>query len=294
MFRPSVWIAVLVLIVSGFLMMTPGGADLSELRSGWNADPIWYDGLCEIATYKATRVIYGQPRDYTARVFTNKEQYSPKTTTKVSGASGIEVFKHHRRDGVPTENYTYYFSTMAYLDAGSLGPVKLEMASQEDCGATFKSLVVEGGRMRYLQSSYFPGEGIREGDERIDRGVTVFFDGLTLSLRSFPFGSGKVLTLEVVPPQIDTHLTQVTPVRATVRDTGKEVVSLPIGDIEAHHLVVELDRAIGGSKRFDYWFAAEGAYVEGEAGLHLLVKHAGPWGQTLELEGIERRAYWLR
>ncbi|WP_428387849.1 hypothetical protein [Mucisphaera sp.] len=285
-------LAAFVAVVLSLVLWSPTRADLDELSTGWRVDAVWYDGLAEIAKYEASRAIYGQPRSYTARIFTNKERYSSATTTKAGGSEGREVFKHHRRDDVPTPNYLYHFSTMAYVDTRSLEPVKLEMSSQEDCGATFKQYVVDGRRMRFLQSSYFPGEGLRQDSERIDDDETVFFDSLTLVLRSFPFGSGEEIRLEAIPPQMDTRLTPAEPLEVVVREAGTEVLALPVGEVLAHRLEVTLAEAVGGSRTYDYWFAAEGTYVADGVGLHVLVKHRGPWGLSLDLKGLERGSYW--
>ncbi|QDU72922.1 hypothetical protein [Mucisphaera calidilacus] len=283
------WTAMAALVL--LVLASPGFGQLSELNRAWADDPIWHDGLCEIATYEAERVIYGQPRTYTARLFTNKERYDAKSTTKAS-SGGVEVFKHHRRDDVPTRNYTYHFSTMAYVDTRTLGPVKLEMGSQEDCGATFKQFVLDRGTLRTMQSSYFPGEGLREGRHSLDDERAAFVDALTLTLRGFPFGGGRSLVLRALPPQIDTHLTPDDPMRVMVRELDIDELDLPIGRVRAHHLVVEMEESVGGSRRLEYWFAERLEGAGDEAGRHVLVQHAGPWGVRMRLASIERRAYW--
>lgn len=273
----------------GFTLV-PGRAELEDLRRGWSDDPVWYDGLCEIATYEAERVIYGEARPYVSRIFTNKERYDRRATTKASGGDGLEVFKHHRRDDVPTENYTYHYSTMAYVDTRTLGPVKLEMGSQEDCGASFKRLVVKGRRVKHLQSSYFPDEGLVDGVETIQTDRAVFVDALTLVLRGFPFGEGAVLRLDALPSVMETHLTEVESEPMVVREVGVEVLDLPIGAVEAYHLEAEM--TVRDGEVYHFWFATEGGGGADDVGRHVLVQHRGPWGSVLRLASVERRAYW--
>ena len=145
-----------------------------------------FDGKAECATYEATRTIYDKPRAYTARIYINKEHASPETFTKSSDGTGRAVFKLHVRDDIPTENYTYHYSTMCYVGQDDLKSLKLDMGSQEDCGATFKQYINHAGTLRWRQQSYFPNEGER-ADELKPEPNFAFQDALPLILRGYPF-----------------------------------------------------------------------------------------------------------
>ncbi len=251
----------------------------------WRDDPVWHDGKAECAVYDATRTIYGTQRGYTARIFTNKEVASPQTFTKSADGTGRAVFKHHVREDIPTKNYTYHFSTMAYVGTDDLKSLKLDMGSQEDCGATFKQYVNHADTLRWRQQSYFPDEGERSGELEPGKHFA-FQDALTLILRGYPFDDPpKTLELQMLRDQTDTHLTppdELATGVAIVQYRGEETLDLPIGEVRAHHLVLW----VAPDWDEHYWFAAD------ETMLHVMVQHEGRWGVTYRLKGLERRAYW--
>lgn len=255
---------------------------LAALTDAWRTDPVWYDGQAEIAIYDATRNVYGQPRAYTATFMTNKERMSPQTMTKSASDEGVEVFKFHQREDIPTDAYTYHYSTMCYLGTGDdLPAMKLDMGSQEDCGATMKRMVRVGDHLRWNQYSYFPGEGVREVAVAA-AGDIVLADALPLVLRGYPFDDPRTLTLRIIPDQTTNKWSPVEPTPATVSYTGRETLDLPIGPTPAHHVRVT-GKAIG---TLDYWFAADPATQ------HAMVAFEGPGGQTYRLRRLQRDAYW--
>jgi hypothetical protein len=250
----------------------------------WRADPVWYDGLAEKCTYRATRTVYGVERTYTARAYTDKERADPKSTVKTEGEDWVLVFKHHWSEVVPTEHYDYRFSTMSYARADDLAPFKLTASTQDDCGSSFKEAWRDGGRLRWFESVYFPGGGRREGSIEL-RKDTVLFDALTLTLRDYPFDAPRELARRVVPSQKDVHRVSFEPEERTVRYAGTSVESVPIGEIPCHRLeLVKPDGVV--EARFS--FAAEGS----APWLHVLVRYDGPQGITYRLESMERTAYW--
>jgi hypothetical protein len=251
---------------------------------GWSTDRAWYDGLAETCTYEATRTIYGLERRYEAVAHTNKENVDPATTCKSATSEGLEVFKHHWSERVPTENYDYDFSTMSYTLAADLSAWKLTAATQEDCGASFKEVWRDGARLCWAESVYFPGCGRKEG--RIV-GDAVFFDALTLRLRGYDFEGRRDLELAVVPMQKDTHSVPFEPEKRVVRFAGTSEQDLPVGKVRAHELqLVKPDGAVEAR----YWFAADAS----APWLHALVRYEGPQGVTYRLKRHERKAYWKR
>jgi hypothetical protein len=250
----------------------------------WRTDPVWHDGLAETCVYDATRTIYGIERRYLATAYTNQELADPQSTVKTDGREGVEVFKHHWSERVPTERYDYDFSTMSYTRASDLAAWKLSAATQEDCGASFKEVWRDGSKLRWADSVYFPGAGRREGT--LDADVT-FFDALTFSLRGYDFEARKDRELFVLPMQKDTHAVSFEPERRTVRFVATSELDLPVGRVRAHELALAKP---DGTVEARYWFAADG----GAPWLHALVRFEGPQGITYRLRSHERLAYWKR
>jgi hypothetical protein len=281
----------LLIVSTAFLLFsTVAGADpgvdpFAGFTRGWRDSPVWYDGQAECAEYDATRTIYGKERRYTARIFTNKEKASAETFTKSGDDTGRSVFKHHIREDIPTEKYTYHYSTMTYVGTDDLKSLKLDMGSQEDCGATYKQYVNHAGVLRWNQHSYFPDEGERSGEVVPDKRFA-FQDALTLILRGYPFDDPpKTLELQMLRDQTDTHLTlpeELSGGVSVVRYVGEETLALPIGEVEAHHLVLRL----APDWEEHYWFASD------PGKLHVLVQYRGSRGVEYKLRKLDRCAYW--
>ena len=273
-----------VLVALACAAAQQGGADpFAEFTRDWRDDRVWYDGKAEHAVYAASRDIYGQQRTYEASIYTNKEHADPETKTKSSGGSGREVFKHHVRDDIPTENYTYHYSTMCYVGTSDLKSLKIDMGSQEDCGSTFKQFVNHAGTLTWTQFSYFPDEGHRQGTYEPSAKL-VYQDALPVVLRGYPFDTPREIAVELVVDQTTTHLSRAEPMDATIEYRGRATLSLPIGEIEAHH--VRVTRADGVAH--DYWFDA------GDERQHVMVQYTGPGGQSYRLKSWRRWAYWER
>lgn len=265
---------------------SPDGAVPWALREeGWRTDAAWYDGQAEKCVYEASRRIYGVARTYLATAYTNKQQMDPRTSVKATG-EGVEVFKHHWSERAPTESYDYDFSTAVFVRTADLSPFKLTVATQEDCGASFKQVWDQDGELRYLESVYFPGAGMSEGE--CDRGSHLT-DALPLVLRDFPFDSamGTRKAFELVPSQKDTHAVPFESEPCTVKLAGRETLSLPVGDVDAFRLELSMR---DGSVRATYWFAADGT----APWLHALLQYEDVHGTHYRLRSIERTAYWER
>jgi hypothetical protein len=283
--KPLIACMALVLLSSSAAAEEQIADPFAGFTRAWRDSPVWHDGQAECATYEATRTIYGKQRQYTARIFTNKEVASPETFTKSADATGRSVFKHHIREDIPTESYTYHYSTMTYVGTDDLKSLKLDMGSQEDCGATFKQYVNHAGTLRWNQHSYFPNEGERSG-EITPQPSFAFQDALTLILRGYPFNDPpKTLELQMLRDQTNTHLTlpdELSAGVAIVQDRGEQTLMLPIGELDAHHLVLWL----APDWEEHYWFATDPEM------LHVLVQYQGAHGITYRLKQLERRAYW--
>lgn len=248
-------------------------------------DPIhWRDGKAEKCVYSASREIYGIARQHRAIAYTNVERYDARTTTKSENDSGREVFKHHWSETIPTENYDYRFSTMSYVDAASMAAVKLTVGTQEDCGASFKQVWLEGDDFAYWDSVYFPGAGVRSGTLGAADSLH-FFDALTLLLRDYDFENRPELRLDLVPSQKTTRQAPFERSVASVRYVASERVELPFGVVDTHRLRVEV-----GEKWCEYWFAADAKAPR----LRVLVRLEDSDGVRCELVEQTRTAYWER
>lgn len=254
-------------------------------HGSWVRDPAWYDGLAEKCVYEATRTIYGKERRYLATAYTNRERVDRNTTCKTDDPKGLDVFKHHWSEIVPTEKYDYRLSTMSYHEVDFARPYKLTVSTQEDCGASFKECWRSDGYFYWCDSAYFPGAGRREG--RLGRSSWFdFSDALPLALRFLPGGVAKQdLELTLVPPQKDTHQVSWDLVPRRVRTVGRSTQELPIGRVDADGFEV-LDEHGAVLERF--WFASD----ETAPMLRAMVRYEGPNGVTYRLKSIERTAYW--
>ncbi|MCZ6837248.1 MAG: hypothetical protein O7G85_15845 [Planctomycetota bacterium] len=266
--------------------------DVEESRPSaldWKTDPAWHQGKAEWALYDATRPVYGQPRAYEATIFTNKQRMDPETTTKASDwqdPRSIEVFKHNVSELIPTPNYVYRFLTTAFVRTDTLELFKLTASTQEDCGSTFKQFTQNQGTINEQSFSYFANEGERHVSFQAPDHLA-FHDTLSLTLRDYPFQASikPELELQLVPDQTSTHQTGATPAPARVRYVSLESISLPYGDLEAHHLVVEHETD-GKSSQSEYWFASDPGMR------HVMVKYEGPYGLRYELKRLDWWAYW--
>lgn len=289
------------LIVASALMIMPPASGRSQLESdpfasftrAWREDPVWHDGQAELAVYEATRDIYGQSRRYAARMYTNKELADKQTKTKSATGRGREVFKHHLREDITTQHYTIHYSTMCYVGTTDLKSLKIDMGSQEDCGATFKQFVNHAGICQWHQFSYFPNEGRRSGQYPPTKSF-VFQDALSLVLRGYPFDAPMDLSLMVVPDQTSNLTTRPRPQAGTVKYVGFETLKLPVGQVDAHHVTFNYNLGVvlqGGEGKppiHHYWFAAE----QSAPWLCVMVRYEGPEGTSYKLREHRRWAYW--
>ena len=261
------------------------------LTQQWCNHPIWHDGKAEFCLYDSTRRIYGAERHYQAKLYTNKEVADPQTKTKSATASGREVFKHHLVEVVPTANYEYKFSTMCYVGAEDMKSLKIDMGSQDDCGASFKQFINHVGTVTWHSHVYFPGAGHEHGAYESPSNF-VYQDALSLVLRGYPFEAPlPPVEVNLLPDQTSARKTPPTPTRARVFYVKPETLTVPAGHIDTHHLRVTTDPHAGHPVvQHDYWFAASGDMDR----LHVMVQHVGPQGQRHVLREQRRWAYWER
>jgi hypothetical protein len=272
---------VLVLAAAAFTLVTSGRSEavpVPAVSGGWNDNTVWHDGLVEKATYRASRVIYGQPREYTAIFLTNKEQHDRRTWTKAAASDNtLEVWKHNQIEAVPTPNYTYHFVTTSHLTTSGMLLTRLDQSSQEFCGTSFRHLQPDstdlGNRYSVLGFSYMPEAGrvsaqLRSGKDR----PLIAEDSLPLFLRDFPFGQRQTLKLMLLPTQKSNRATSLTPIEAEIRDEGL--------DGSDRKLTLH-----AGELRGTYWFAPDRQNV-------MTRYRSADASQTYDLLTHERTDYW--
>ena len=93
----------------------------------------------------------------------------------------LETFPYARipSELVPTENYDYDFSTATFLEIETMRLFKLTIATQEDCGASFKQVWRKGRNLHWLTNTYFPGEAPDRG-QFVNANALHFEDELTV------------------------------------------------------------------------------------------------------------------
>lgn len=274
-------------LVSLALLLLPtaglAGGARAPLQAAWAADPVWDDGLAEVAIYAARRVIYGAPRTYDAVLITVKEDLDAASLLKADPPLGsralISVLKHNAVREIPTPNYDYRMMTSVFVERRDPArAVKLTHGSHEWCGNTWNAVRVHGGVAEHDWASYFDGEG--DGTERIPLAPTdLFEDQLGVTLRGLDFRAGLELRARLVASLATNRAGPLRRTEATITVAGKDDLAVPAGRRDAWRVEV---RAAGASQT--WWFDA--------AGTHPLVRMENDRGERLELRSLERRAYW--
>jgi len=259
------------------------GATTPPVSSRWATDAVWDDGKAEVATYRASRVIYGTSRHYKAFLLTVKEDFDTRTLVKADPPYGsrsiVTVLKQNAVLQIPTPNYDYRIMTSTFVERDdSARLVKLTSGGQEWCGNTWQVLRVRNGRALHEWSSYRDGEADGSEDFEFNPG-DLLEDQIPLTLRGLTFRAGLAFTERSLPSMAATHAGPVRwrSTRFTVR--GPDALVLPVGRKDGWRI-----EAVSEGSHATWWFDA--------AGSHPLLKMESSDGRSLELETIERRAYW--
>jgi hypothetical protein len=251
----------------------------------WAQDPLWNDGLAEVATYDARRERYGKARHYTAHLITVKEDFSTayhvKADPPYEGKDLLPVLKLNVAEVIPTEEYDYHLLTSVFVRRDRIDRAyKMTVAMHEWCGNTFIEYMGWGPEPRFHYHSYFDGQGDGSFDLGLDAGL--LDEQLPVSLRALPFAPGASWRIDLLDPLVLRSLAGPPRVqKATVRVVERERVAAADGDtVAAWH--VRVDRPAGPDA--DLWF--EAAYP------NILVRLAAEDGRGLLLRARARRAYW--
>ncbi|TGE20149.1 hypothetical protein [Hymenobacter elongatus] len=244
----------------------------------WAMDKLWEDGLAEVATYEAERVIYAKKRRFDYTQITVKEEFNQEFNVKTDSYQRPDMFpvmKVNQFCRIPTDQYPYHFLTSLFFRRDQ--PValhKLTTSSQEWCGATFKALADDGEQYSQTYNSYWDGQGAGQRQLRRD---ALFEDALPYTLRALRFEAKPTFAATIFELQQTSkaavpasYQAQVRVAEATASETAQP----------AWRVSVTLDK----QKKNTYWFARKYPNV--------LLRQTTWDGRTLQLKTVRRYAYW--
>ena len=258
-------------------------AAFAAAARAWAAGKLWDDGLAEVAEYRAERVIYGAARPHRATLIVVKEDFDTDLYVKADSSAGRElatVLKLNWQAQIPTPNYDYHFLTSVFVRRADVREVvKLSSSSQEWCGTSFHLLKGWTDPPQLETHSYFEGEGERTFPLTLNEG-DLLDDQLALSLRALPFAAGFKLAARVLDSRRSNRARPPEWQTAIIRVAGIETVPGGArGSVAGWKVEVARGTAVDRS-----WFEAQ--YP------NRLLRFASDRGESLELIGAERRAYW--
>ena len=248
----------------------------SQFNHSWALDTLWDDGLAEVATYAAERVMYNKVRAFDYTMITVKEDFNKAYNVKTDDYERKDLFpviKVNQFCRVPTDNYPYHFMTaMFFRRQNPLYLNKLTSSSQEWCGQTFKAITRAGNRFQYAYNSYWDGQGAGKMD--LDKAL-LFEDQLPYTLRSLKFRDGLAFPAPVAGLQQTSKASPPVVYPATFRVSRDNTAPRQAWRVQVN---------LSPGKQNTYWFALE--YP------HILLRQQTWDGRTLELKKISRYAYW--
>ncbi|MDO7847712.1 hypothetical protein Q5H92_15185 [Hymenobacter sp. M29] len=295
MLRPPLRTTLLLLAVSASLLgcdapskekepgRTPASAQalqavLPYFEQGWAMNKLWEDGLAEVATYDAERVIYKKKRAFEYTMITVKEEFNQEFNVKTDDYKRADLFpvmKINQFCSIQADQYPYHYLTSLFFRRDQpVALYKMTTSSQEWCGNTFKSIIDDGVNFEMWYHSYWDGEGSNSRDLRRDLFLE---DALPYTLRSLKFDQKPAFDLTVLdlqqtnrakpPVYYQAHLTTTeTPATASSPAAWRVAVKL------------------APDKENTYLFAKE--YP------NILLSQTTWDGRTLQLKAQRRYAYW--
>ncbi|MBT9395157.1 hypothetical protein KLP40_18460 [Hymenobacter sp. NST-14] len=244
----------------------------------WAMDKVWEDGLAEVATYDAERVVYGEVRRFEYTLITVKEEFNQQFNTKTDDYQRKDLFpvmKVNQFCSIPTENYPYHFLTSVFFRRDQpVQLLKLTTSSQEWCGNTFKAITDDGLQYQQTYNSYWDGEGV--GRRALPRDV-LFEDALPYTLRALRFETKPDFQARIYGLQ------------QTSRAAAPELYSAQVSVVEAPPADApepawQVRVRLAEQKENVYWFAK--AYP------NVLLRQTTWDGRNLWLKQVRRFAYW--
>jgi hypothetical protein len=261
---------------------TPSGSVLTQ-REGffhqqWAMDTLWEDGLAEVATYDAERVVYGEPRRFVYTQITVKEEFNQQFNVKTNDyqrKDAFPVMKVNQFCAIPTDIYPYHYLTSLFFRRDQPTVLhKMTTSSQEWCGNTFKAITDDGLQYSQSYNSYWDKQGA--GSRQLRREV-LFEDALPYTLRTLRFEQKPSFVVPIYELQQTSKATNPVLYKALIQSE-----EAPVTDTAepAWRVTVALDE----QKKSTYWFARR--YP------NLLLRQSTWDGRTLRLKEVRRYAYW--
>jgi hypothetical protein len=253
-------------------------AVLPHFNQQWAMDKYWEDGLAEVATYDAERVIYKKKRTFEYTQITVKEEFNQEFNVKTDDYKRSDLFpvmKINQACTIPADQYPYHYLTSLFFRRDQpVALYKMTATCQEWCGNTFKSIIDDGVNFEMWYHSYWDGEGSNSRDLRRD----VFLeDALPYSLRSLKFEQRPAFKLVVLDLQQTNRAKPPHYYQAQLATTEAPAADAPE---PAWRVAIALEPG----KENVYWFAQKYPNV--------LLRQTTWDGRTLRLKSFRRYAYW--
>ena len=251
---------------------------LPYFNQEWAMRSYWEDGLAEVATYAAERVVYKKKRAFDYTQITVKEEFNQQFNVKTDDYKRDDLFpvmKVNQFCQLQTDQYPYHFLTSLFFRRDQpVALYKMTTSSQEWCGNTFKTIVDDGVNFEETHDSYWDGQGVGSRDLRRD----VFLeDALSYTLRALRFEQLPSFNLVVLDLQQTNKATPPVYYQAHLTTSAAVAADVPM---PAWRVAVSL----GAGKENVYWFAREYPNV--------LLRQTAWDGRSLRLKSTRRYAYW--
>jgi hypothetical protein len=275
-------------------MAAPSDSSSSLFNSDFWAH--WGDGQAELNAYELVYPRYGALREGTAVAIFVTEPFANSLRVKADPGkhppeNEFPVMKLNLLEGFQTGIYNYNIMTSTFLALKAVNgrpagrSSKISFTSQEWCGHVYHQLLFDQNRVRSTSHSYFDGEADEQRDLAAPRSG-IAEDELLLWARGMAeprLNAGESRSLPFLPSVKQERLfhdklgwSQVRLSRAPEPQT----ITVPAGEFEVDVLTAELDR--GKTRTY---------YVE-TAAPHRVIKWTSSEGESAELLGSKRAAYW--
>lgn len=244
----------------------------------WAMRKDWEDGLAEVATYDAERVVYKKKRQFEYTLITVKEEFNQEFNVKTDDYQRSDLFPVMKVNAfcqIPADQYPYHYLTSLFFRRDQpVALYKMTTSSQEWCGNTFKAIVDDGVSLKESYNSYWDQQGVGSRDLRRD---VLLEDALPYSLRALRFSQLPAFELVVMALQQTSKAGPPEYYNARLNTT-----EAPTGDTPAPAWRVAVQLA--PDKQNVYWFAK--TYP------NILLRQTTWDGRALRLKGQRRYAYW--
>ena len=251
---------------------------MPHFDESWAMNKYWEDGLAEVATYEAERVVYKKKRSFDYTLITVKEEFNQEFNVKTDDYQRADLFpvmKVNEFCAIPADNYPYHYLTSLFFRRDQpVALYKLTSSSQEWCGNTFKTIVDDGVNLKESYNSYWDQQGLGSRDLRRD---VLLEDALPYSLRALRYEQKPAFDVVVMDLQQTSKASEPIYYQAHLTTTESPAA-------EAAEPAWRVALQLAPDKQNVYWFAK--AYP------NVLLRQTTWDGRTLQLKGTRRYAYW--